>query len=203
MSSERFVNKCEACKYYDGIKYPGHAWGPDIYVDCSLGIQSFIGRGCSNFEPIRLGCSADCYLHKGKDFPDCGYINANIIRGDAPCYNYAKSDWTEPETKKKDGCFISTAVCQSQNLPDDCDELTTLRYFRDNQLLNDEKTAHLVYEYYEKSPKLIHKLDNNNDLNLYLYNNFIVNLVQMIKNKDEKQVIVKKYQEMFNYLESF
>lgn len=202
MSSERFVNKCEACKHYDGIKSIGHIWGPDIVVDCSLGIHSFIGRGCSNFEPRSLGCFSDCYLRKGNSYPDCGYCSSDIITARSPCYNYAVIDFFGEEKKPKGGCFISTAVCQSQNLPDDCDELTTLRYFRDNQLLNDEKTTHLVYEYYEKSPKLIHKLDNNNDLNLYLYNNFIVNLVQMIKNKDDKQVIIQKYQEMFNYLKN-
>lgn len=202
MSSESFINKCEGCKYFAGSKHRGQAWGYYHDVDCELGVNSTLGKGCSRFEPIRLGCQVDCYLRKGRSFPsaDCTYHNLSIMRGDSPCYNYATVDY---ETHTKKGCFISTAVCQSQNLPDDCDELTTLRYFRDNQLLNDEKTAHLVYEYYEKSPKLIHKLDNNNDLNLYLYNNFIVNLVQMIKNKDEKQVIVKKYQEMFNYLESF
>lgn len=196
-----FINKCECCQYFGGSKHANQAWGYYHDVDCEKGISSTVGKGCQSFYPIRLGCQADCYLSNGS-FPssDCTHHNIEIMRGSKPCYAYAKKDY---ESEPKKGCFISTAVCYSQNLPDDCDELTTLRYFRDHHLLNDVNTAHLVQTYYQTSPQLIHKLNENDKLGTYLYQNFIVDIVQMIKDKADKQEIIKKYQQMFDYLKNF
>lgn len=102
--------------------------------------------------------------------------------------------------KSSGGCFISTAVCNSQNLPDDCDELVTLRSFRDNKLLNDSSVSHLVFEYYEKSPSLVYKLEKNITLSNYIYNSYITCIVSMIHNDFPKHAIIRKYKEMFNYI---
>lgn len=49
-------------------------------------------------------------------------------------------------------CFITTAVCEYMNLPDDCEELQILRKFRDEYLLKDEELKKYVDEYYSLAP---------------------------------------------------
>lgn len=48
------------------------------------------------------------------------------------------------------GCFLTTAVCETCNLPDDNEYLNTLRKFRDSYMM--ENYPELVSEYYEIAP---------------------------------------------------
>lgn len=48
------------------------------------------------------------------------------------------------------GCFLTTAVCETLNLPDDNEYLNTLRKFRDSYMM--EHYPELVSEYYEIAP---------------------------------------------------
>lgn len=48
------------------------------------------------------------------------------------------------------GCFLTTAVCETCNLPDDNEYLNTLRKFRDSYMM--ENYPELVTEYYEIAP---------------------------------------------------
>lgn len=52
-------------------------------------------------------------------------------------------------------CFITTAVCEAENLPDDCYELTVLRKFRDGYM---SKFPEMVKEYYKIAPSIVAKL---------------------------------------------
>ncbi|MFG6443359.1 CFI-box-CTERM domain-containing protein [Roseateles sp. LKC17W] len=54
--------------------------------------------------------------------------------------------------KKKSGCYITTAVCKINGLPDDCLELETLRSFRDDVLMHTREGRALVARYYEIAP---------------------------------------------------
>jgi hypothetical protein len=58
--------------------------------------------------------------------------------------------------KKKSGfCYITTACTESRGLPDDCDELMTLRHFRDTYMQTLANGPQLIEEYYEKSPLIV------------------------------------------------
>lgn len=50
------------------------------------------------------------------------------------------------------GCFLTTAVCETLNLPDDNEYLNTLRKFRDSYMM--EHYPELVAEYYEIAPAI-------------------------------------------------
>lgn len=52
-------------------------------------------------------------------------------------------------------CYITTAVCQSQNKPDDCYELCAFRDFRDGYLMQSGEGRRLVEEYYDIAPGLV------------------------------------------------
>jgi hypothetical protein len=56
-------------------------------------------------------------------------------------------------------CFITTAVCESEGLPDDCETLMTLRKFRDEFMLTNPERAKLVKRYYEIAPSIVDELD--------------------------------------------
>ena len=56
-------------------------------------------------------------------------------------------------------CFITTAVCQSRGLPDDCAELTAFRAFRDGYLRACPDGEALIEEYYRIAPGIVSCID--------------------------------------------
>jgi hypothetical protein len=57
-------------------------------------------------------------------------------------------------------CFITTACVQSRGLPDDCEELTVLRGFRDHYMRSLENGEALIGVYYEIAPKIVRAIDS-------------------------------------------
>ena len=53
-------------------------------------------------------------------------------------------------TSAAGGCYLTTACCEYKGLPDDCEELTVLREFRDTYV-----PAVLVVEYYKDAPSIV------------------------------------------------
>jgi hypothetical protein len=81
------------------------------------------------------------------------------------------------ETKKSDGCFISTACVKSKGLPDDCYELTTLRKFRDEYLLKTNNGRKIIKEYYKVAPLIVKNLSKHNDVKT-IYDSLYENLIR-------------------------
>lgn len=82
------------------------------------------------------------------------------------------------------GCFITTAVCESQGKPDDCYELETLRKFRDTWLK--ENHPEDIEEYYKEAPKLVKalaKLPEVDYLYQRMYQSYIVPAIILIENE--------------------
>ena len=52
-------------------------------------------------------------------------------------------------------CFITTAVCQELGKPDDCEELTAFRAFRDSYLKACPDGEALIREYYDIAPGIV------------------------------------------------
>ena len=52
-------------------------------------------------------------------------------------------------------CFITTAVCEELGKPDDCEELTAFRAFRDGYLMRCPDGPALVAEYYDIAPAIV------------------------------------------------
>lgn len=81
------------------------------------------------------------------------------------------------QSTKNSMCFITTAVCKSQNKPDDCSELVTLRAFRDDFMLATDEGFALVERYYEIAPKIVAAIDalpNASSIYEHLNSAFIV-----------------------------
>ena len=104
---------------------------------------------------------------------------------------------------KKGLCYISTAVCHSLQKPDDCQELTLLRGYRDKYLLNSDEGRKLVAKYYDIAPTIVNKINRDNEAStIYkeIWSNYLepcINLIQNGRNDECK----KLYSEMVVKLE--
>ncbi len=65
--------------------------------------------------------------------------------------------------RKSRFCYITTAVCETLNKPDDCYELTMFRQFRDNYMLQQPMGEALVQEYYEFAPSIVNHINQRSD----------------------------------------
>lgn len=97
---------------------------------------------------------------------------------------------------KKGLCYITTAVCQKRNLPDDCQELETLRLYRDTYLKSTREGQNLVQEYYDLAPILIQGMNGSKE-EIYdrIYQNTILPCIEKIHSGDMEECKVL-YQSM-------
>ena len=87
-------------------------------------------------------------------------------------------------------CFITTAVCGSLNKPDDCDELMTMRWYRDKLKAEDPVMAELIKEYYRVAPLVVKKIDETSEAPMVyrqLWDNSVSKIYQDIKAKEYYQ----------------
>jgi len=71
---------------------------------------------------------------------------------------------TTSSSNASGGCFLTTACCEWRGLPDDCDELTTLRNFRDSYVPKSK-----VDEYYRIAPTIVEKVRGNKEALEFIY----------------------------------
>jgi hypothetical protein len=106
------------------------------------------------------------------------------------------------------GCFITTAVCESRNEPDDCPTLTKLRAFRDGYMQTNEHLRAVVATYYRSAPRIVDRIKQQSNAAKYfdsIYERFIVPAVEAIDRGDEldaftiyTQMFFEVQQEVFN-----
>ncbi len=85
-----------------------------------------------------------------------GYMKENGLIPD----KYYKSDGKSSHPKAgsgsgTDGCYLSSACVAARGLPDQCDELQTLRFFRDCYLANQPGGKAEIEQYYELAPRIV------------------------------------------------
>jgi hypothetical protein len=108
-----------------------------------------------------------------------------------------------PSTGSSDGgCFITTAVCSCMSKPDDCEELQTLRKYRDKFLVLFRPDS--VKEYYRIAPHVVKQINKLPDAHLIwqtVHQLYIVPAVSMIKAGRNVAAFVR-YKAMVEYLRS-
>lgn len=80
-------------------------------------------------------------------------------------------------------CFLTTACCRYKGLPDDCEELETMRYLRDHYIMRQDYGDKIIKMYYRDAPAIIHAIDDSDDSDavyedIYEKVQSIVNLVK-------------------------
>ena len=85
-------------------------------------------------------------------------------------------------------CFITTAVCEAENLPDDCEPLQKLRQFRDGFMRESDELKNAVSHYYQIAPTIVKKLkafpDGGKFAFAYLKTNYIDPAIEAIDRGD-------------------
>lgn len=90
------------------------------------------------------------------------------------------------------GCFITTACIEALHLPDDCDELQTLRVLRDKRRLYDSQFNGMVEEYYQIAPAIVSAINRSAERKtcyLDIYEHMILPCVKLIKQNRENDAV--------------
>lgn len=90
----------------------------------------------------------------------------------------------DEKTSTDCSCYLTTACMRHklEQFDDNCEELTVLRWFRDNFVSKED-----IEHYYRTAPivvETINEKENNNDLYDYIYDNVISTCVEAIKKGD-------------------
>lgn len=104
---------------------------------------------------------------------------------------------------RKGLCYITTAVCRSQNKADDCYELSLLRDYRDGYLLGTEEGDKAVAEYYNIAPTIVKRIDHDEhaeEIYNEIWKNYVSPCVRLIE-EDKKAECEELYSDMVRRLE--
>lgn len=95
-------------------------------------------------------------------------------------------------------CFLTTACVQHKGLADDCNELETLRFLRENYMRNNPSGRRLLEDYEVLGPTIlnaIHDAANRSEILEHLYTKLIIPSVEKIK--------AGQYQEAVEYYANY
>ncbi len=101
-------------------------------------------------------------------------------------------------------CFISTACTTAANLPDDCQELQTLRRFRDSYVAQQPRGKELIEEYYRIAPKIVKAIQGRPDAHTCfskIFEDDILRAVELIQHGNFERAL-QHYTEMTTRLKS-
>jgi hypothetical protein len=119
-----------------------------------------------------------------------------------------ETDWlgnpyVEPEKKDDSGCCLTTACMRalSQSFNDDCDELGTLRAFRDAYVK--ERHPEAVEEYYRVAPKIVAAISQREDSqSIYqkIYEELVLGTLRLIEQNlcEEAYTLYRDYSLVLN-----
>lgn len=186
-------DKCKNTGYYQ-------RWWRANNSECShlVWLSSLPGVG-------RLSSSMDykvpyCTTEPSSSYDDGGY-GGNKCRC-PPIEEKCECECCKDKNKDKGGCFITTATCQSKNLPDNSYELNAFRDFRDKWLkLNFPK---LVEEYYQIAPLIVAKIEQYQDSkSIYqeIWENHLAVCLNLLENRKEYEA-KEQYMIMVHKLEN-
>lgn len=86
--------------------------------------------------------------------------------------------------KADDGCFLTSACVKARGLPDDCEELTVLRRYRDSYLRNRPGGGEEIRRYYEIAPAVVKRINGREDADRIwdrVYEELVLPCVQLIR----------------------
>ena len=120
-------------------------------------------------------------------------------KSQSACCNYEQASGadTHGDPERTSDCFLTSACVEYLGKPDDCEELTSLRSFRDGYMKSIKGGEELVKEYYEVAPKIvevIEKSEKKNEYYSYIYT-VIEKCVHLIAQGDNEKTL-EEYKKM-------
>lgn len=101
-------------------------------------------------------------------------------------------DLEEDKQDIEEECFLTTACVNYFNKEDNCEELTILRKFRDEQLASTEDGKKLILEYYDIAPQIVRNINATDDKHIIytdIYSKMILPTIRSIENNKFDQAI--------------
>lgn len=126
--------------------------------------------------------------------------NANMPESKIGC---STAEQIEAGFSKGMFCYITTAVCESLDKPDDCYELTLLREYRDGYLLSTEDGRRIVEEYYNIAPTIVKRINREEhaeEIYREIWDRYLGPCVHLIE-EDGKEECCRLYSDMVRSLE--
>lgn len=99
-------------------------------------------------------------------------------------------------------CYITTAVCEGLEKPQDCYELKVLKAYRDGYLAGSPEGEALIARYYDMAPTIVKRVNRKKESKkIYqrLYEEYICPCVQLIE-EGNNEACLEKYEEMVEML---
>ncbi len=122
----------------------------------------FLQENKKEFElPKELNVKKLSLLYHGKN--DLSTIDLLDKKGNVYLTLTEKAPVNTGSDDGDDDCFITTACTATLGKPDNCEELTTLRQFRDEVLKKDDAGKQLVAEYYHIAPGIVQAINQRPD----------------------------------------
>lgn len=148
-------------------------------------------RTCSHFS---AGSSITCSTCEYFTDPDsrygrgnCSYYNKDYYPDESACSHYGR------KSSGSSGCFLTTACCEYQGLPDNCHELTVMRDFRDNYLYKQPYGEEIIRTYYQDAPKIVKYLNEQKNRDA-IYHSIYVKIRSIVaaieKQENDKATIM-------------
>jgi len=179
-----------SCRYYaekDGDDYCTAKGG---YISGYCGYDDTSCRYYPNSEDT-VDCDCPYWGKGGYCSAKGGYVSGDCSYGYTSCTYYKQANG-------KSGCYLTTACVTYKGLPDNCEELTILREFRDKYLKSFKAGRKDIKEYYRVAPEIVKAIsarENAKEIWEDIYNNLVVKSIELIK--------AKKYSEAHYYYKDF
>lgn len=145
-------------------------------------------------QPFAFAWQDNGWCNTGDNWIDNGWTNS----GGWGSGNWVDNGWNNSGS----GCYITTACVEYMGLADDCDEMETLRHYRDILVEQDEEFRQQVLDYYRKAPVIVQKImqSKNKDEQLkHLYKDLVQKCVFMLKSgkfEEAKQHYINVYHDL-------
>lgn len=91
---------------------------------------------------------------------------------------------------KRGCCYLSSACCEHLGLPDDCDELETLRRYRDDVLARTREGRRDIETYYRQAPEIVRQIEalaSRKQIYSVIYSAYLLPAVQLIQAGDNEK----------------
>lgn len=128
----------------------------------------------------------------GKDW--CNLTNEEVSRETYKTYcEYYSSSKDCPRMRESghgsSSCFLTSACVWAKNLPDNCQELETLRKFRDSYVMGLPNGNEIIKEYYEVAPKIVSAIEQRPDstsIFKQMYEKLVLGCVKLIEARENE-----------------
>ena len=110
------------------------------------------------------------------------YVNSDVYQRYCKNYSYDECPIYK-DNPNSGGCYLTSACVEAKGLPDDCEELTVLRDFRDNWMKQQPGGKEEIAEYYVTAPQIVAKINRQRDAKQIwesIYDSLVLACIELI-----------------------